>query len=129
MAFVDFVSQLPPEISLHISTFLTVKDVLKWLRVCKNWYGVLNLDQMSPFWRRACVHAGLPKYYIQEQSYPNQLYHEALEHRDSVKALKPEINSIGGIHPWESSQKCEYAGHGFFIKTVDYSRYIILQRD
>ena len=120
----NFLSELPPEVVLKITDYLEVPDVLRCMRVCKAWQEILSVGEMTPFWRRACVHIGLPQYYVKEHmtspKFPSELFHEIRLHRDKVAALSPEIHSIGGIHPFESTQKCEYAGGGFFVKTIDY---------
>lgn len=121
----DLLSELPPEVVLKITTFLKVQDVLKCLSVCKQWFKVLSLGEMTPFWRRACLHAGLPDYYIKQRMtyciFPSELFHEIRLHKETVASLHPEISSLSGIHPLESTMKCEYAGNGFFVKTVDYT--------
>lgn len=121
----DFLSNLPPEVVLKVTAYLPVKDVLKCLAVCRNWNGILSVGELAPFWRRACHHAGLPDYYIREHmpncKYPSELFHEARLHKDKVALCKPEIHTVTGSHPLESTTKCEYAGQGFFVKTVDYT--------
>ena len=121
----DFLSNLPPEVVQKITSYLSVRDVLKCLAVCRNWNGILSGIELAPFWRRACHYAGFPYYYIKERmpkcKYPSELFHEVRLHKDKVSVLKPEIQTVIGTHPFESTTKCEYAGSGFFVKTVDYT--------
>lgn len=120
----NFLCELPPEVVLKITGYMEVPDVLRCLRVCRGWTEMLCVGEMTPFWRRACVHAGLPQYYVKERmrfsKFPNELFHEIRRHKMTVATQKPTIHSIRGIHPFESTQKCEYAGGGFFVKTIDY---------
>ena len=123
--YFDILSNLPPELVLKITSYLRPRDVLRCMSVCRNWNGVLSVREMAPFWRRACVYAGLPESYAHEQikrsKYPSELFHETRLHREVFKSLTPELNVITGQHPFESSTKCEYAGQGLFVKTVDFS--------
>ena len=118
----DLVSKLPPEVFLKITEYLAVSDALRCARVCKNWNELLSLPDMSPLWRRACKYAGLPNYYLKRNSTnPNKLFHQLRQHLHNINKLTPEISSVIGAHPLESTTKCEYAGQGMFIKSIDYS--------
>ena len=121
-----FLSNLPQDVVLKITQCLHVHDVFQCLKVCRSWNAVLTCNEMSSFWRRACVHVGLPAYYVQEQLAnslrPRELYRLFHTHQKTViPALKPQVEYIDGIHPFESTTKCEYAGHGYFVKTIDFS--------
>ena len=124
-SYSDFLSQLPPEVVLEITSFLSVRDVLRCLAVCKRWFEILSVGEMTPFWRRACRYAGLPDYYVKKHmtscTFPSELFHEVRLHKGTIGALRPEIATLSGIHPFESTMKCEYAGNGFFVKTIDYT--------
>ncbi len=122
----NFLSDLLPEIVLHITGYLEVPDVFRCIRVCKAWHDMLCFGEMTMFWRRACVYAGLPASYVKERlsgssKFPSELFQDIRQHKAIVAAQKPEIHPIGGTHPFDSTQKCEYAGDGFFVKTIDYS--------
>lgn len=118
----DLIYNLPPELFLKITQYLSVPDVLKCTRVCRNWNELLSLGELAPFWRRACKHAGLPDYYLRVNSTnPLKLFHDARLHKGIVRKLMPEIKTLVGEHPLESTTKCEYAGRGFFVKSIDYS--------
>ena len=120
----EFISNLPPEVVLKITSYLPVRDVLRCLAVCRSWKEILEVREMTPFWRRACEFAGLPSYYVREETpkskYPSELFHEARKHKQHVGTITPEIKKIGGYHPFESTVKCEYAGDGYFVKTIDF---------
>lgn len=123
--YFDFLSNLPPEVVLKITTYLRPRDVLRCMAVCRNWNGILSVREMAPFWRRACVYAGLPDYYVRDQinksKFPSELFHQTRLHKGVVRTLTPQIEKITGQHPFESTTKCEYAGQGMFVKTVDFS--------
>jgi len=120
----EFLPSLPAEVVLKITEYLSVRDVLRCLVVCRSWKEILTVREMTPFWRRACQYAGLPSYYIKEEmpkcKYPSELFHEARKHRQHVTTIVPEIKKVIGRHPFESTTKCEYAGDGLFVKTVDF---------
>ena len=120
----EFISNLPPEVVLKITTYLPVRDALRCLAVCRSWKEILEVGEMTPFWRRACEYAGLPSYYVRGEmpnsKYPSELFHEARKHKQHVGTITPEIKKIGGGHPFESTVKCEYAGDGYFVKTIDF---------
>ncbi len=120
---IDLISSLPPELFLKITQYLSVPDVLKCVRVCRNWNECLTLPDMSFFWRRACRYAGLPDYYLKKNTTtnPHALFHATRLHLKEVEKLTPEIKPIVGSHPFESTTKCEYAGSGMFVKSIDYS--------
>ena len=121
---VDPFSRLPAEMIQFLTDYLCVRDVLRWLRVCKSWNQMLHHPAMSAFWRRASVHAGLPDYYVQnhfpECSKADDLFHQARLYTNHISRIRPETKLLRGTHPFESSSKCEYAGQGYFVKTVDY---------
>ena len=118
----DLVSNLPPEIFLKITEYLPVRDVLKCTRVCRNWNELFSLGELAPFWRRASRYGGLPDYYLKgNTTNPSKLFHAIRKRRDIVSALTPEAKTVVGSHPLESTTKCEYAGRGLFVKSIDYS--------
>lgn len=118
----DLVSHLPPEIFLKITEYLAVPDGLRCSRVCRYWNDLFTLAEMSPFWRRASKYAGLPDYYVKyNSSNPRKLFNDIRLHRDSVRVLAPTIDGAIGDYPLESTTKCEYAGQGLFVKSIDYS--------
>lgn len=118
----DLVSHLPPEIFLKITEYLTVPDGLRCSRVCRYWNDLFSLGETSPFWRRACRYAGLPDYYVKHNSSnPRKLFNDVRLHQDSIGSLAPTIDGAVGDYPLESTTKCEYAGQGFFVKSIDYS--------
>ena len=120
----DFLSHLPPEVVLKITEYLGVRDVLRSMVVCRSWKKMLTYGELTRFWRRACRHAGLPDYYIRQQmprcELPNELLLDMKRHKSHIQSITPEIKTLTGNHPFESSTKCEYAGNGYFVKTVDY---------
>ncbi len=121
---VDFLSELPPELVLHIINHLKVPDVLKCLRVCKRWHHKLCLGEMAKFWRRACEYSGLPVEYIKKQLInskkdPNELYRNIIHHKSIVASQKPEVGPITGTYPFDATHKCEYAGNGYFIRIIE----------
>ena len=118
----DLVSHLPPEIFLKITEYLSVPDGLRCTRVCRYWNDFFALTEMSPFWRRASRFAGLPDYYVRDnRSNPRKLFNDIRRHRESIRTLSPTIEGATGNYPLESTTKCEYAGQGLFVKTIDYS--------
>ena len=48
----DIVGNLPPEISLHILSYLTSTELTKCFCVCKKWYNLANTDFL---WKRHCI--------------------------------------------------------------------------
>lgn len=118
----DSMSILPPELFLKITRYLPVRDGLKCARVCRYWNFVFSLTDMSPFWRRACNTVGLPDYYVKRNSSnPTKLFENIRLHRESIGKLTPTIERAVGDFPLESTTKCEYAGRGLFVKSIDYS--------
>lgn len=119
----DLVSNLPPEIFLKITEYLPIRDGLKCTRVCRYWNELFSLAEMAPFWRRASKYAGLPNYYLKENTTanPRKLFNDMRLHRDSIGSLSPTVGAAVGSHPLESTTKCEYAGRGLFVKSIDYS--------
>lgn len=121
----DFLLSLPPEVVLKITEYLDVHDVLRCMTVCRGWNEMLTLREFAPFWRRVCRYIGLPEPYIRTHMpncrFPNDLFLEARNHKlTHVPSIKPELKALVGIHPFESTTKCEYAGDGYFVKTVDF---------
>ena len=119
----DLVSTLPPEILLKITEYISVRDGLRCTRVCRNWNEIFSLGEMWPFWRRTCLFSGLPDYYVRRtiSQNPRKLFNDVRKHRESIAKLDPAIEGALGEFPLESTTKCEYAGQGYFIKTIDYS--------
>lgn len=118
----DLVSNLPLEIFLKITEYLPVRDGLICTRVCRYWNALFSLAEMAPFWRRACKYAGLPDYYLKgNTANPMKLFHDMRVRRDSLWTLAPECKAVVGDHPLESTTKCEYAGRGLFVKSIDFS--------
>lgn len=121
---VDPFFKLPAEMAQHLSNYLSVRDVLRWARVCKRWKEMLRHPALSGFWRRACEYAGVPDYYLQrflpECSAVDDLFHQARNYTNHIARIRPETKLLKGTHPFESTSKCQYAGKGYFVKTVDY---------
>ena len=121
---VDFFSRLPGDVILLILDYLHVKDVLRCTRVSKRWNAVLRQADMGRFWRRAAQYVGLPDYYVRQRfpecSSPDELFHQVRHYTSHISKIRPETKHLKGIHPFESTSKCEYAGNGYFVKTVDY---------
>jgi hypothetical protein len=118
----DLVSHLPPELFLKVTEYLSVPDCLRCNRVCRYWNDFFTLAEMSPFWRRASRYAGLPDYYVKYNSTnPKKLFNQIRLHRESIRTLSPTIDGAVGKYPLESTTKCEYAGQGLFVKSIDYS--------
>ena len=121
---VDPFSKLPPEMIQYLTNFVKVREVLGWMRVCKRWKEVLKHPAMGTFWRRASVHAGVPDYCVRnlmpECNAVDEVFHQARYYTDHIARIRPETKLLRGIHPFESTSKCEYAGDGYFVKTVDY---------
>ena len=121
---VDFFSELPAELIQCILDFMPVSDGLRCTWVSKRWYEVLRQPAMGGFWRRAAQYAGLPEAYIRENflscSSPSELFDKARLYTDHIRTIRPQIKLMRGIHPFESTSKCEYAGNGYFVKSVDY---------
>ena len=119
----DPFSKLPVDMIQYISNFLSVRDVLAWRRVCKLWKDSLQNPAMSAFWRRASKHAGLPDYCVQrllpDCDTVDELFHRTRRYTDHVARIHPVIKTLRGIHPFESTTNCLYAGNGYFVKTVD----------
>lgn len=118
----DIISRLPPEVVLNVTRSLTLRDVLNCCQVCSYWHDLFTSAEMAPFWRRINRAAGFGDNYFRYKGIPDhRLLHEIDKHRRMVSALKPEMIKFTGRHPFESATKCEYAGKGFFVKTIDYS--------
>ena len=58
---------------------------------------------------------------MSKTKFPNELFLSVRQHELHVTKLEPELKVMSGIHPFESTSKCEHAGQGYFVKTVDYS--------
>ena len=119
-----FLPSLPLAAVLGVTEALPVPDALRCLAVCKSWNRTLVQPSMSRFWRRVCLHVGLPRYLLNDAMQrfrpPQELYQGAREHRVHVSSIAPALKRFTGSHPFESTLKCEYAGEGFFVKTIDY---------
>lgn len=118
----DIISRLPPEVVLNVTRYLTLRDVLTCCLVCSCWQDLFTSEEMAPFWRKVNRDAGFPDNYLTCKGIPDhRLLHEIHKHKRTVSELKPEIKKMTGRYPFESTTKCEYAGKGFFVKTIDYS--------
>ena len=121
---VDFFSELPAELVQCILDYMPVSDGLRCTRVSKRWNEVLRQPTMGGFWRRAAQYAGLSEAHVRENflscSTPSELFDKSRIYSDHIRAIRPTIKLMRGIHPFESTSKCQYAGNGYFVKTVDY---------
>lgn len=118
----NFLSDLPPEIVLHVTSYLKVPDVLQCMCVCKAWHDMLCLAEMAAFWRRACVGAGLTPQYVKERlngEFPTELFYDIRHHKSIVAAQRPENHPLCGISPHYETPKCQYAGDGYFVQTIN----------
>ncbi len=116
---------LPSNALQAIAEYLEVRDVLCCMTVCRGWFELFRYGGgFGAFWRRTYLFMGLPAAYVQEHisryEFPSDLYVEIVRHRDHVMSIAPEIKVLTGIHPFDSSTKCEHAGEGYFVKTVDF---------
>jgi len=118
----DIISRLPPEIVLIVTRYLGIEDFLNCCLVCLNWNYLFTSECMSPFWKKANEAAGFKDDYYRSRGIPDQaLLKEIFKHRKKISEVKPEIKKVCGRYPFESTMKCEYAGKGYFVKTIDYS--------
>lgn len=119
---IDIISMLPPEVVLNVTRYLGIRDIFTCCLVCSYWHELFTSAEMLPLWRRLNRSAGFPDNYLRSTGIPDhRLLHKIQKHRRTVSELKPAIRMMTGIHPFESTTKCEYAGKGFFVKTIDYS--------
>ena len=120
---IDPFTVLPVDMIQQVSNYMSVRQVLRWRRVCKRWKEAVHNPAMSAFWRRASMRAGLPEYCVQKLlpqcSAVDELFRQARSFTDHVARIRPETKRLNGIHPFESTRKCVYAGEGYFVKTVD----------
>lgn len=116
---------LPPTALQTIAEYLEVRDVLRCMTVCRGWFELFRYGEIfEAFWCRTYRYMGLSAAYIQEHvprcEFPSDLYAEIIRHRDHVKGILPEVKVLTGPFPFDSSTKCEHAGDGYFVKTVDF---------
>lgn len=120
---IDPFTVIPVDMIQHISNYMTVRQVLRWRRVCKRWKEAVDNPAMSAFWRRASVYAGLPEYRVQELqpqfSAVDEVFRQARNFTDHIARIRPETKRLTGMFPFESTKTCQYAGKGYFVKTVD----------
>ncbi len=118
----DLISRLPPEVLLLVTRYFSVQDFLTCCLVCSDWHSVFTSDSMAQFWRKANEDAGFRGDYYRSRGVPDHaLLKEISKHRKKISEVKPEIKKMVGRYPFESTMKCEYAGRGYFVKTIDYS--------
>ena len=118
----DIISRLPPEIVLNVTRYLSVKDFLSCCLVCLNWNYLFTSECMNAFWKTANEAAGFKDdYYRRRGIADHALQREIFKHKRKISDVKPEIKMVLGRYPFESTMKCEYAGKGYFVKTIDYS--------
>ena len=118
----DIISRLPPEVVLNVTRYLSINDFLTCCRVCSYWHSLFTSDCMTSFWREANEAAGFKGDYYRSRGVPDHaLLREISKHKKKLCELKPEVKKMIGRYPFESTTKCEYAGKGYFVKTIDYS--------
>ena len=120
----DPLVKLPPEIIQYLSNFFSVRDVLNWRRVCRAWRDMLLSPALSPFWRRASVHAGVPSECVRslqpECKTVDGVFQRARLYTDHIARIRPETKVLKGTYPFESSSQCVYAGEGYFVRTLNH---------
>lgn len=121
MAKVDFISELPPEITVNILIYLSLSDVISCLRVCLQWY--VRIIDLDLYWKEALRSLGVLQDIIISQyrsHYPKykDLALKIYQTRQYIQASSPQVKQVSQTFSINRYFQCNYTRYGVLVGTL-----------